>query len=335
MQGFDVVSVGGAVVDLFVKTHPEIISINSSSVFKREELIAYPVGSKILIESLHRDFGGGGFNVGVSLARLGLRVGFLGCVGKDFNGELIMKRMKNENITFLGHFSNQETGFSIILDTDDEDRTILAFRGANDYFDFKLVNKKLLRTRWFFISSLTREGFESSKRIVDFALKHNIKLAFNPSTYLARFGFKRLRKIITNLDVLVLNRVEGSFITELDSVREMLVWLKDFVKDVVVITDGKNGAFAFDGVFFYRIKAPQIKVKETTGAGDSFASTFLYSWIKNKGVVLSLKLGMVNALSVVRHIGAQTGLLSEKKLLLNFKRLNKKLVVRKSHDFIL
>lgn len=327
---FDIISVGGATVDLFVNTSSELITISNGSL--KEDLLAYPVGSKILIKSIERRFGGGGFNTAVSLSRLNLKTGFLCCLGRDNNSSLILKRIKSEKINFLGYRTDKPSGFSIVLDSIDEDRTILSFRGSNDFFDFKRVNKNKLKTKWFYISSFTEHGLNSINELVDFAVKHNIKLAFNPSTYLAKLGFRKLKKIITNLNVLVLNKEEAGYITEEPNVEEMLLKLKKYVKDVVVITDGKNGAFCYDGSDFYRANILKVKVLETTGAGDAFSSTFVYSTIKGYNITKRLQLAMINSSSVVKHMGAQEILLKERDLLNASKR--RRVKIKKSKRFI-
>ncbi|MGB9748369.1 MAG: carbohydrate kinase family protein [Candidatus Woesearchaeota archaeon] len=329
---FNVICVGGAVVDLFVNTASELITIDNRISSKQENLIAYPVGSKLLIKNFKADFGGGAFNAAVSFARLNLKTGFLGCLSKDENGIKILKRMNEEKIKFLGHFSKEYNGFSIILDSRDEERTILTYRGCNDDFDFEIINKNKIRTKWFYLSSFYGKSFESAKKIVDFAAKNKIHLAFNPSTYIARLGFKELKDIIKNLDIIVLNKQEANFITEKESVKEQLLFLKNFVRNVVVVTDGKNGAYAYNGNYFYRSKVPKVKVKETTGAGDAFASSFVYGMIKRTDVEFALKCGICNSISVVQNLGAQNILLQEKELLKRIKRYDR--LVKKSKTFI-
>ena len=53
-----------------------------------------------------------------------------------------------------------------------------------------------------------------------------------------------------------------------------------------------------------------IKVLEVTGAGDSFASSFLAGWLKTENVEFSLKLAIVNSHSVLKYKGAKNKLLS-------------------------
>ncbi|MEM2121190.1 MAG: carbohydrate kinase family protein [Candidatus Woesearchaeota archaeon] len=329
---FDIICVGGAVIDLFINTASEIITINDNITFKKENLIAYPVGSKLIIDNFKSDFGGGAFNAAVSFSRLNLKTGFLGCLSRDQNGQMILKKMKYEKIDFLGYISEESNGFSIILDSKDEERTILTYRGCNENFDFNKVNKEKLRTKWFYLSSVYGKSFESTKNIVDFAINNKIKIAFNPSTYLARLGFKELKKIIENAEIIILNKQEAQLISEKEQIKEQLIFLKNHVKNVVVITDGKNGAFAFDGEYFYRCKVPKVKVKETTGAGDAFASSFVYGIIKRADVEFALKCGLCNSISVVQNLGAQNILLKEKELLKRIKNYNK--FVKNSKTFI-
>ena len=319
---FDVVCVGGVTQDLFFNTKSELISLRTPS--SNEELIAYPVGAKILVKDVIKSFGGGAFNSSVSLSRLGLNVGIVSCVGEDSIGKDVLNRMKEEKVKFLGCKSKTKTGFSIILDSIDEDRTILSYRGSNEMLSFNKVNKKRLRTKWFYLSSVSGKALGAEEIVVKLAIKKKMKLFMNPSTYMAKLGFDKLRNIISHLNILDLNKEEAEYITGLKGIEKNLKWLKNLVKDVVVITDGKNGAYAYDGNFFYRIKGRKTKVVETTGAGDAFASTFLYSYIKKGDISKSLKLAMTNAMSVVSNYGAQNGLLSS----MDLKKKSQKLKVR-------
>ena len=91
---------------------------------------------------------------------------------------------------------------------------------------------------------------------------------------------------------------------------------------ITIITDGKNGAYAYDSEKFYHCGEFPATVVSTLGAGDAFASTFVASIIKtNCDIETSLKYASVNAASVVEQFGAQGGFLTfdeiKKKLDLN------------------
>ena len=87
---------------------------------------------------------------------------------------------------------------------------------------------------------------------------------------------------------------------------------------ITIITDGKNGAYAYDSKKFYHCGEFPATVVSTLGAGDAFASTFVATIHKTNDIVKALKYASVNAASVVEHFGAQDGFLTfdeiEKKL---------------------
>ena len=77
---------------------------------------------------------------------------------------------------------------------------------------------------------------------------------------------------------------------------------------ITIITDGKKGAYAFDGKKYYQCGEFPASVVSTLGAGDAFSSTFVASIIKTGGnVEQSLKNASVVAASVVEHFSAQGG----------------------------
>ena len=82
------------------------------------------------------------------------------------------------------------------------------------------------------------------------------------------------------------------------------------VTDITVITDGKNGAYCFDGKKIYICPTFPAIVTSTLGAGDAFASTFCASMDKyNWDIEKSLKYASINSASVCTHVGAQEGFL--------------------------
>ena len=86
---------------------------------------------------------------------------------------------------------------------------------------------------------------------------------------------------------------------------------------LVVVTDGPDGAYAYDGSQRYRVPAypDPAPPTESTGAGDAFSSTLLAALVKGHTFAEALAWAPINAMRVVQEVGAQTGLLSEEELL--------------------
>lgn len=310
---YDIITVGSATVDVFAHTKSKLIKINTPS--SEENLIAYPSGSKILIKELRFTTGGGGTNTAVSLARLSHKVAYLGSLGNDENGKRILDLLKKEKIDFIGKLTNDITGYSIILDSIEHDRTILTYKGANNKLKFSDINLKKLKTKWFYFSSMISESFKVLEKLAEFAEKNKIKIAFNPSTYLAKKGKSYLKKILIRTTILILNNEEASLLVGKNNVKIMLKELYRLGPEIIIITDGKKAINTYDGKNIYVLIPNKIKVVESTGAGDAFASSFLSGIIKKNNIEFALRLGLVNSESVIQQGGAKNKLLKYKKAL--------------------
>lgn len=324
----DVITVGSSTVDVFAKTKfSELIKIMDSK--GERDLLAYPTGSKLLIEQLEFTTGGGATNTAVALSRLGHKVACISKMGSGSNSEKVRKHLERDkvNTALLVQDKTGRTGYSIILDSIQHDRTILAFKGSNNNLRFNEINLKKLNTKWFYFSTMMNESFKTLEKLAKFAEKKGIKIAFNTSEYLAEKGIIYSKEILKRTDIFVLNKEEAALLTKKSDVGSMLMFLGKFAK-IVVITDGKNGANAYDGKYAYRIRANKIKVVETTGAGDAFASSFLSGMIKKNNIEFALKLARANAESVIQHHGAKNRLLTYKEALQSIKKYPAKITRR-------
>lgn len=310
-NGFDIIAVGSATVDAFLHTDSKESEIHNINHHKD---LCYRLGAKILVNELEFFTGGGGTNTAVAFSRAGLRTGFLGRIGDDPNGTIIMKCLNDENIEFIG-YKKGISGYSVIMDSVAEDRTIFTFKGCNDDLDFRRINKNLLDTRWFYFSSMMHRSFNALNALALYARKKGIMIAFNPSLYLARKGRKYLKSILKNCEILIFNKEEAQALlnNEHSNIFSMLESLSSLGPKIIIITDGKNGASCYDTYdnMFYSVKPVKVKIKETTGAGDAFASGFVAAKISGNDTISALKAGMNNAESVIQHKGAKNRLLGK------------------------
>jgi len=320
MGTYDVVCVGSSTVDVFADTESELIKIKT--VHSEEELIAYPSGSKILIKELRFTTGGGGTNTSVSMARLGLNAAYLGKVGNDNNGRRILELLEKEKVDFVGVRGKEMSGYSIILDSLEHDRTILTYKGTNDTLRFNELKSRLkdIRTKWFYFSSMTGKSYEVLEKLAEYAKKNSIKVAFNPSSYLAEKGSRFLKKVLDNTDLLVLNMEEAHLLTGNCDEKETAKRLHVLGPKMVVVTDRTKPVYAYDGKNMHVMKPHGVKVIESTGAGDAFASSFLAGLIRKNDIRFALQLALANAESVLCYHGAKNKLLTWNEALKIIKR---------------
>ncbi len=288
-------------------------------------------GSALEVEGFTALTGGGGINTAGNFANLGYDTSAIVKIGKDFAKKTLLKSIEklgiNDDCVCVDEKEN--TGFSIILMSFQGDRTVLAHRGANATLSKDDINwEAVKKAKWLYIAPLNGNSAYILDDLAKFAKENNINMALNVGTTNIKQGKETLHKVIETAKILVLNREEASMFTETEvrpdtktikysqeiihpDIRKMLVELKNMGVKVVVITDGKNGAYAYDGETYYQCDQYPAKVVSTLGAGDCFASTFVASIDKtNWDIEKSLKYATVNASSIVGNAGAQEGFLT-------------------------
>lgn len=292
---YDVISFGSAVVDIFVDT----------DVAEKGRFMCYTTGSKILLKNLRFDIGGGGTNTAVAFSRLGLKTGYVGKIGDDSDGQTILDMLRKEKVRFLGRIEKGAvSGYSIILDSKEDNRTILTYKGINDTLSLKEIKPRKLKTKWLYLSSALGDTFITQKRVVEYLVARGTKIAYNPSGYLIKR--KNLKPILKHCEVLILNKDEARLLTKH---KDPLIGLRKLGPKIVVITDKNKRVYAYDGKKKYSIMPHKIKVVERTGAGDAFAAGFVAGQILGWNINRSLSLGLREGESVLRHFGAKNKLL--------------------------
>lgn len=327
---YDIITIGSATMDVFAKSCSELIKIRKDNY--EEELIAYPVGGKILITDLHFETGGGGTNTAVAFSRLGFKTAYLGNIGKDDNGNIILTELKKERVDFIGKLVDKRTNFSVILDSMEDDRTILTYKGSTSSLKVDDINLKKYSARWIYSSSMIEKSFDTLQEIIDYYKKKGVKFAFNPSSYQAVRGLKYLAKILKQCDILIMNEEEARLIVGKGEIKSLYLRLLKTGPKIVAITQGRKGAsLCLKGKIYFAAPIP-VEIVETTGAGDAFSSGLVAGFIMKNDPVFALKLGMNNAESVLSHFGAKNILLTKEQASKLVKKDSRKITIEKLPD---
>lgn len=324
----DVITLGSATIDVFVNTENQVLRKKHGC--RTDKLLAYPLGTKIVIKELFYETGGGGTNTAVAFSRLGLKTGYLGELGKEGDSRTILEVLRKNRVQFLGKKEKGKAGYSIILDSVAHDRTILTFKGSNNDFTISDRDMRKLSPRCFYFSSMMGKSFATAKKIALYAKKKGITLAFNPSSYQAKFGKKALMPIISRTTILLLNDEEAEYIVGKGTIEQNLKRLHALGPKIVVITQGCRGVHAYDGKNIYYIKPRNVRVVEATGAGDAYSSAFVAAILKGEPAAIAMQIGQVEAESVLRHIGAKNKLLTWKEAMHDIKKKRIEVIIRKA-----
>lgn len=326
----DVITIGSATMDVFVECDDaNIVSVRKKD--RKSEYMSYSYGSKVEITDFASQVGGGGVNTATNFANLGFSTGAIFKVGDDIYSQGLFDFFKDKNVDLSSVIQdkNDSTGFSIILTSFEGDRTVLAHRGANAHIkeseiDFEAIkNAKLL-----YIAPLNGDSNKVLDDIVHFAKENDTYVCFNAGTTGIKKGFEYLKSILEYAQIVVMNKEEASMATGIQlrpdtkdvkyshelvhpDLKAMFNQLKVSDYQVIVITDGKYGAFAYDGKSYFHCPSFDGPVMSTLGAGDAFASTFCASLARFNGdIAKSLVAASINSAGVVSEFGATKGLLT-------------------------
>lgn len=304
-----IVSLGSALQDIYLIDHDDLvaIAIGDTAIFGKVS-----VGSKVDIDHISYEVGGGGINSSICFARHGHEAIFMGNVSRDAAGAAIIRVLDREGIdsSYVNFLERRNTGTSIVLlDTKSGERTIMTCRGASEQFgNFSEKDLDLIQPDWLYVTTL-RGDLDTLERFFKYAKKIDTKIMFNPGVKELEHPEELLR-LFRYVDILNVNKTEASQLVPGMTLAELLYHLEGYV-ETVIITDGQMGGIAKSGKEAYRFGVYEdTKVKDTTGAGDAFGSGFLAHLAAGRSFRNSLIFASANSTAVVSKLGANKGLLT-------------------------
>lgn len=307
---YDVITIGAATRDVFMRSQG--IRVVRDDSFSTGEAECLPLGSKIEVDEIVFETGGGGTNTAVGFARQGLSVGYIGRIGhEDARGKEILAAMKAEGVD-VRHVAKDRkrlTGYSVLLLTNRGERTVLVYRGASSDFAVSDVHKTL-EAKWIYVSSLGG-NLNVLKTIWAQAKKSGTKIAWNPGAKELALGLEKIKTLLAESNLVSLNQEEAAKLVGATRHQDISVFhqFRKLVGGVALLTQGTDGCLASDGQHVWHSYTRDIHVTDTTGAGDAFGSGFVGAYLRGKDIPTSMQFATANSESVIQHLGAKKGLL--------------------------
>ncbi|MCR4278365.1 MAG: carbohydrate kinase family protein [bacterium] len=317
----DIIAIGESLRDVFyVIDHASV----NCSIDKARCLLCLEYAEKIPVTDVHvTPAAGNSANASVGASRLGLKSALVTWVGADLAGDTIRKALLADKVDhrFIQTDPTVPTSEATILNFQGE-RTQLVYFQPRTY-----TIPKLPKTRCIYYSAVGKKHTPCDTAVLKELDRHpNAFFTFQPgNTHIASGLTSIIKQLIKRSDLFILNLDEAHMLLH-DGERPVTNLLQAFHKygaKKVIITDGKNGAYSFDGESFLEMPIFDGKPKERTGAGDSFAIAVTVALLKGKSMKDALRWGTANSWSVVQMIGPQDGLLSTTKMNQTLKKFTK------------
>lgn len=284
-------------------------ALNVDKLFKVDKIAVAEKES--FIEETSESCGGSAANTAVGLARLGCKVGFIGKVAPDREGKLQVDCFKAEGVNTDGIIQAQSGSSGSVVGFVDRkgQRALYIDSGVNDTIDPKEIKLDYAaQTRFLHFTSFVGDKSLQAQIALLGTLPATVKVSFDPGSVYAEKGYKAVEPIIKRAFLFMPNSLELEALTgEKDYRKGAQFMLKQGVGIVAVKLGGK-GCYITDSKEEYTIEPPQVKVVDTTGAGDAFCAGLLYGQLKGKSLRECGLLGNFVAAKKVAVMGARAGL---------------------------
>ncbi|MFW9928876.1 MAG: carbohydrate kinase family protein [Candidatus Thorarchaeota archaeon] len=271
------------------------------------------------IDALSENYFPGGVtaNYLVAISRLGGFCGFIGAVGDDFYGDVLINDFKTEKIdtSLVVKKKNNSTPINYIMVVKGEKSIIQSPHmqttkiNISDLDESYIGSTKVLHT--------TAIHQKVTEKAIEIAKKFDVKISIDLESQIAQRGWKVLKNILLNADILFPNKNGAKTITNTNSPEVAAEVLVKKGIPIVIITLGKEGVLITTKRFQKKIPAYHIEnVIDTTGAGDCFNGAYSYAyWIKGWDLERSCKYATVAAALKIQKLGARTGMPSQSEIL--------------------
>ena len=311
---FDVLGIGNAIVDVLTKADDAFLS--------QHGLVK---GSMMLIDEARADTlyaamgpgveisGGSCGNTMAGVASFGGKGAYIGKVRDDQLGAVFGHDLKATGVSFetASATSGPATARCLILVTPDAQRTMNTYLGActglgpADIDVARVASAQVTYVEGYLwdapaANQAVLKAFDAAH-----AAGRKVSITLSDSFCVHRYR-EEFRDLIRNkVDILFGNEAEIKALYEVETFEEALDAARKEAK-IAALTRSEKGSVVIKGSETYEVPAaPVAKVVDTTGAGDLYASGFLFGFTHGKPLAECARLGGVAAAEVISHVGAR------------------------------
>ncbi|MDR1340391.1 MAG: adenosine kinase [Prevotellaceae bacterium] len=250
--------------------------------------------------------GGSAANAIAGISQLGLKTGFSGKVGNDELGDFYSGDLGNLGVKSLLLRGEKGTGRAMVVISPDSERTFAVYLGAAIEMSPEDINPSIFDAYdYFHIEGYLLQNHSLIETAMKIARHRKKIISLDLASYNVvdeNAGF--LHKIIDEyVDIVFANEEEAKALTGEEP--EKAVETISGLCDIAVVKIGAKGSLARQGSETHRIAATDAKPVDLTGAGDLYASGFLYGLSMGKDLESCAGMGTVCAGEIIQVIGTK------------------------------
>lgn len=312
---FDVAGIGNAIVDVLSFTEEDVIKkqkLNKGSMTLVDEARAKTLYKKMGPTTACS--GGSVANTLAGMASLGGTTAFIGKVKNDQLGSIFTHDLHAVGVHFETPAIEKgpATASCFVYVTPDAQRTMATYIGACSMVSEADIDEKIIAA-----AAVTYvEGYlwdtepakAAIRKAINVAHKAQRKIAFTLSDTFCvdRHRDEFLNLIMSDIDILFANEAEIKSLYQTEDIEFALEQLQG-VCPIAVVTRSEKGCIILTPESMETVTTqPVAEVIDTTGAGDLFASGFLFGLTRGWDLKSCASLGNRCAAEIITQIGARS-----------------------------
>jgi sugar/nucleoside kinase (ribokinase family) len=267
-------------------------------------------GELVISPRLPLAVGGCAANVGIDLARLGIRVGVVGCVGQDAFGRFLIDALSAAGIDVAGvrQLADAETSGTLIVNVRGEDRRFIHAPGANARLQAADISlDRVRRAKVLYVGGYllmpALEG-EPLARLFRAARAAGVKTVLDVVMPGPGDHWPKLQGVLAETDVFLPNTDEAAVLTGHEDPWKQAEQFAAAGAGTVVITCGGDGSVALSGQQRLQSGVFPTEYRGGTGAGDAFDAGFIAGLLAAQDLAGCLRWGSAVGASCVRSVSA-------------------------------
>jgi len=291
MKKYQIYGVGAALVDTEVVVTNEFLSthkIDKGIMTLVDEERQFELLAALDSHHVKRSCGGSACNTIVAASCFGSSGFYSAKVAEDDDGRFFIKDLQATGVDFhtlavsAASACASITGKCLVMVTDDAERTMNTFLGANlELTSNEIDEASLISSEWLYLEGylVTDEARTNvAVKTMELAKANQVKTSLSLSDpFVVQVFGDNLRKVIGDgIDLLFCNSHEARSFTNTHSTEAAAEQLKKYAK-TFVITRGAGGSLSYDGTDLLQTAGVTANAVDTNGAGDMFAGAFLYA----------------------------------------------------------
>ena len=305
-----IIGLGNALVDVLATLKDDTLldemGLPKGSMQLIDDAKLQQINAKFSQMKTHLATGGSAGNTILGLACLGAGTGFIGKVGNDHYGDFFRENLRKNNIEDKVLVSEQlPSGVASTFISPDGERTFGTYLGAAASLKAEELSLDMFKGyAYLFIEGYLVQDHEMILHAIELAKEAGLQICLDMASYNIVAGDMDFFSLLINkyVDIVFANEEEAKAFTGKEPEEALEIIAKKC--SIAIVKVGANGSYIRKGTEEIKVSALSVqKVVDTTGAGDYFASGFLYGLTCGYSLDKCAKIGSIISGNVIQVIG--------------------------------